>query len=94
MIKALFVLIITFWSCRKSGLVSKIRLISKFLTSKPAQQTIGIHISSNISRSKSNQTMKIRQLKHITWEIFSFKNYAEIEVGRLVPDVLLFFKNA
>ena len=62
MIKALFVLIITFWSCRKSGLVSKIRLISKFLTSKPAQQTIGIHISSNISRSKSNQTMKIRQL--------------------------------
>ena len=62
MIKALFVFIITFWSCRKNGLISKIRVISKFLTSKPAQQTIGIHISSNISRSKSNQTMKIGQL--------------------------------
>ena len=40
-LKALFVLkkfkffVMTFWSCRKSGLIWKIRLIWKFMTSQP-----------------------------------------------------------
>ena len=46
----------------KNGLVEKIRLISKFMTSQPGKQTIAIHISPYISRSKSNQTMKFGQL--------------------------------
>ena len=46
----------------KSGLIRKIRLILKFMTSQPGKQTIGIHILPNISRSKGNQTMKIGQL--------------------------------
>ena len=28
------------------------------------------------------------------WEIFFLKDYAENEVGRLVPDLILFFENA
>ena len=61
MLKALLVLKI-FNFCfdllvmKKKGLI---RLISKFMTSKPGQQTIKIHIFSNISRSKE---MKFSQL--------------------------------
>ena len=32
------------------------------MTSKPGQQTIAIHILTNISRSKGNESMKIGQL--------------------------------
>ena len=67
-LKALFFLevfnfcIMNFWSCRKNGLIRKIRIISKFMTSQPGYQTIEIHILPNISRRKSNQTMKPDQL--------------------------------
>ena len=54
--------VLPFWSCRKNGLIRKIRLISKFMTSQPGQQTIIIHILLNISRFKDNQTMKFGQL--------------------------------
>ena len=47
---------------QKNGLIRKIRLISKFLTSQYGKQTIAIHILPNISRSKGNQTMKFAQL--------------------------------
>ena len=63
-IKALFVLkifkifVLTFWSCRENGLIGKIRLISRFMTSQPGQQTSTLHILPNISRSKGNETMK------------------------------------
>ena len=43
-------------------LEKKLRLISKFLTSKPEKQTITIHILLNISKRKSNLTMKYGQL--------------------------------
>ena len=55
----IYVFVMTFWSCMKKGLIRKIRLTSKFMTSQPAQQTITIHILSNISWSKGNQTMKL-----------------------------------
>ena len=32
------------------------------MTQQPGKQTMGIHVSSNISRSKGNQTMKFGQL--------------------------------
>ena len=56
------VFVMTFWSCREKGLIRKIRLISKFMTSKPGSQAITIHILHNISQSKDNQTMKLGQL--------------------------------
>ena len=52
----------TFWSCKKNGLVRKIRLISKFMTSQPGEQTIAISTLPNISQSKDNQIMKLGQL--------------------------------
>ena len=84
----------TFWSCRKKGLIRKIRLTTKFMTSQPGQQTIIIHILPNISRSKSNQTIKLGQLIEHNKKNTYLKNYPENEVGRLVPDFYLFLKKA
>ena len=84
----------TFWSCRKNGLIRKIRLTSKFMTSRRGLETIAIHILPNITQSKGNQTMKFGQLIEHKREIFFFKNYAENEVVRLVPDLFLFFEKA
>ena len=42
----------------ENSLIRKLRLISKCTTSKNSQQIITIHILSNISGSKGNQTMK------------------------------------
>ena len=54
-------LVSTFWSCRKNGLIRKIRLISKFMTSQPGQRTITTH-QPKISRSKGSQAMKFGQV--------------------------------
>ena len=67
-LKALFALKIFkflsrhFGHIEKNGLIRKIRLTSNFMTSQPGLQTIAIHIFSNISQSKDNQTMKFGQL--------------------------------
>ena len=55
-----------FWWCRKNGLIRKIGLTSKFMTSQPGWQAIAIHILPNISRSKGNQAMKLGQLTECT----------------------------
>ena len=47
-----------FW-CFHCWMGTSKRLISKFMTSQPDQQTIKIHILTNISRIKGNQTMKM-----------------------------------
>ena len=60
--KALFVVkIFNFFilAFKSSGLIKQI----KFMTSQPCLQTIKIHIVSNISRSKSDQTEKFGQLR-------------------------------
>ena len=66
-LKALFVLkIFKFLSWLfghvKNGLIRKIRLISKLMTSQPGKQTIAISISPNILVSKSNQIIKFGQV--------------------------------
>ena len=61
------------------------------MASQTEQQRITIHLLHNISRRKDDQAIKIGQLiKHSV--IFLFKNYAQNEVGILVPDLFLFFK--
>ena len=47
----------------KNGLIGKIRLTSKFMMSQTGLQTIAIHILTNISESKGNQSMKFGQLR-------------------------------
>ena len=64
------------------------------MTSQPGRQTIAIHILTNISRSKSNYTMKLGQLiEYNKWKIFLQKLCAENDAGRLVPDLFLFSEN-
>ena len=51
---------LVFWSCRKT--TRQERKCSKLMKSRPGYQTIEIHILTNISRSRSNQTMEFGQL--------------------------------
>ena len=61
------------------------------MMSQPGQQTIAIHTLPSISRSKGNHAIKFGQLiKHNVRDIF-LKIHATNEVGRLVPDLFLFF---
>ena len=46
----------------QNGLIKKVRLISSFMMLQPGQQKNVIHVLPNISKSKSNQTMKFGQL--------------------------------
>ena len=62
----------------KNGLIRKTRLISKFMTSQPGQQTIAIHILPNISGSKGNQATKFSQsIQHNMRNIFLEKSYTK-----------------
>ena len=63
MLRAIFVLDLLpdFFIMQENGLIGKLRLISKFMTSWAAQQIIAIDILPNISRSKDNQTIKFVQ---------------------------------
>ena len=61
------------------------------MTSQPGKETIAIHLLPNISHSKGNQAMKFGQLILYNKKNIFFKNHAENEAGRLVPDLLLLF---
>ena len=80
-LESLFVLkIFNFLVMYKSGLIRKIRFISKFMTSQSGQQSIAIHILPNISRSKDNQTMKFGQLiEYNKRETFVEKSYTKCD---------------
>ena len=54
--------ILNFWSYRKNGLIKKLNLIEKSMTLQPGQETVTMHILTNISQNKDNQTMKFGQL--------------------------------
>ena len=59
-----------------NGLIRKLRLISKFVTSETELQIILIHISHNIPRSQVNQKMKFGQLiDYNTRKVFLEKSY-------------------
>ena len=58
----IFKLCLYFSVMQENGLIGKIKLISKFMTSQPDQQAVKINILTNISRSKENQAMQFGQL--------------------------------
>ena len=63
----------------------KLRLISKYMTSKTEQQIIAVHILSNISRNKGNQAKKFGQLiKYNMGNIFVEKPYTKC-AGKASP---------
>ena len=74
----------------ENSLIRKLRQISKFMTSQTRGQTIIFNLFLDISKSKSNQTMKFSQLIEYNRNIF-LQIYAKNEVGKLVPDLFLFF---
>ena len=62
---------------QQKGLIRKIRLTSKFMTSQPGYQTI-VHLLPNISRSKDNKTMKFGHLiEYNMRNIFLEKSYTK-----------------
>ena len=70
----------------ENGLIRDIRLVSKSITSQPGWQTIAIHILTNISRSKGNQSKKFGQLiEYNLKNIFLEKSYAKW-VEKIFPD--------
>ena len=62
----------------QNGLLRKIRLTYKFMTSRPGKQTIVIHVLPNILRNKDNQAMKFGQLREYNMKnIFLEKPYTK-----------------
>ena len=65
----------------KNGLIRKMRLFLKSMTSQPGKQTIAMPIFPNISRRKGNQTMKFGQLiEYNLTNIFLEKSYTKCAV--------------
>ena len=69
----------------KNNFIRKIWLISKFRTSQPGKQKITIQILPNISRCRSNQTMKYGQLiEYKMRKLFLEKSYTKCG-GEAIP---------
>ena len=61
------------------------RLISKFMTSPPDEETIAVHILTNLSGSKGNLAMTFGQLiEHNTRDIFLKKSCTKCS-GDTIP---------
>ena len=60
------------------------------MTSQTRTQTITFNLFPDVSKSKSNETMKSSQLTEYNRNIF-LQIHAKNEVGRQVPDLFLFF---
>ena len=59
------------------------------MTAQLGKQIIAINILPNISRSKSNQTMKFGQLIEYDMETFFLKNHLQSVVEKLFLDLFL-----
>ena len=60
------------------------------MTSQPGQQTIAIHILSNVLRTKDNQAMKSGQITGYNMRnIFLEKSYTECDGEKGIPDSFL-----
>ena len=70
-------------------MIIKIRLISTFIRSQPGKKRIGIHILSNIWKSKVNETIKFGHLI----ETFFVKSYTQNVLEKLFPDPVLKSRN-
>ena len=65
------------------------------MTPQPGRQTIAMHILTNISRNKSNYTMKLGQLiEYNKWKIFLQKLCAENDARETSSRPLFIFWNA
>ena len=61
--------------------MGKLRLFWNFMTTKAVKQIFTIYILFNISRGKSNQTMKVGQSIEYNERVFLFKNHEERDIS-------------
>ena len=76
---------------QKNGMIRKLSLTGKFITSQARQRIITIQILPNISRREDNNAMKFGQLIDYNMIFFLEKSYRKCG-EKLVPD--LFIKNS
>ena len=87
--ETIFISVLNFWIGRKTACiirVIKVRLISKFMTSKPGKQTITIHIFPNISKEVNaiRQWNFIQLLEYNMRNIFLEKSHTKCG-GETIP---------
>ena len=69
---------------QENGLIRNLRLFSKLMTSKRQANNCNTHIVHYLK-------IEYDQFIESDREMFFFKNQPEAKVGRLVPDLFLFF---
>ena len=77
-----------------NGSIRKLRLILKFRRPQPEKQTMTMYIFPNSSRSKGNQTKKIRSVNRIKRKKCFIQNSSKKDAGRELPGLFLFFEQA
>ena len=73
----------TFFVHLGKSLDKKTKVDFEIMNLKSEKQTVAIHILSNISKRKGNQTTKFGQLIQYNVGDFFIKNHADREAGRL-----------
>ena len=85
MIRSSLLVLFDFQVKQNNGLIRKIQLISKFMTSQSGKQAITIHILPNTTTNKGNQEMKFHQLREYNMrKIFLEKSYTKCG-GETIP---------
>ena len=74
---------------KKDGLIRKIWIFPKSITSQPSKDTVAVHIWPNISRSKGNLTRIIYQLIKYNLRSIFLKNHSQNLVEKLFQDPFL-----
>ena len=64
------------------------------MTPQPEKQTITMYIFPKFSRSKGNQTKNVGSVNRIKRKKCYIQNSCKKDIGRLLPDLFLFFKQA
>ena len=74
---------------QKNGLIRKLKLTLKFMTSQTGKQIIARHKLLNMSKTKGSQAMQLTQLiEYNMINIFLQKTMLKNVVDKLVPEML------
>ena len=76
----------------KYGLIRKLRLILKSVSSQTGQRIITMHLLPSISRSKGNQAKKFIYLIECNMKTTFLQTLGENEAEKLVLDLFFLFK--
>ena len=64
------------------------------MTPQPEKQTITMYLFPKFSRSKGNQTKNVGSVNRIKRKKCYIQNSCKKDIGRILPDLFLFFKQA